>query len=343
MVVAGPCLIYKPYKNPTPKTFMQYTKFGRTGIQTSKVILGTMNFGPHTTEADSYAIMDRALEEGINHFDTANVYGASKGMGATEEIVGNWFKTSGKRHKLLLATKCNGDMGDTIGQGGVNALNIRRSCEASLRRLKTDYIDLYIMHHIDRSVQPEEWMQAMEQLVREGKILYVGSSNFMGWTIAQAMEIQKGRNFLGLVSEQHSYNLTTREAELEVIPACQAYGLAFTPYGPLSGGMLAGKLAQAKQGRRSMDWMKNHSKDFLGSMEKYEAFCAKIGQDPAIVGQSWMLHNPLVTAMISGPRTMAQLEGALNALDFQLTAEQLVEVEAIFDTPKGAAPESYAW
>ncbi len=322
---------------------MQYTKFGRTGIQTSKIILGTMNFGPHTSEPDSFAIMDRALDEGINHFDTANVYGGDLGHGATEEVVGNWFRSSGKRHKLLLATKCNGDMGDTIGHGGVNALNIRRSCEASLKRLKTDYIDLYIMHHIDRSVPPEEWMQAMEQLVREGKILYVGSSNFPGWSIAQAMELQKSRPFLGLVSEQHSYNLTTREAELEVIPACQAYGLAFTPYGPLSGGMLAGKLAAAKTGRRAADWMKNHSKNFIDCMQQYEDFCATIGQDPAIVGQSWMLHNPLVTAMISGPRTMTQLEDALEALEFKLTAEQQAEVESIFHTPHGAAPESYAW
>ena len=318
---------------------MEYVKLGRTGIQTSKIILGTMNFGPHTSEEKSFRIMDYALDAGINHFDTANVYGE----GATEEIIGNWFKEGGKRHKLFLATKCNGDMGDQIGQGGVNALNIRRSCEASLKRLKTDYIDLYIMHHIDRSVQPEEWMQAMEQLVREGKILYVGSSNFSGWSIAQAMERQKNRDYLGLVSEQHSYNLTTREAELEVIPACEEYGLAFTPYGPLSGGMLAGRLADAKEGRRSMDWMKNHSKNFIDSMREYEDFCAKIGQDPAIVGQSWMLQNPHVTAMISGPRTMKQLQDAITSLEFKLSAEQLDEVDDIFATPKGAAPESYAW
>ncbi|MEX0330041.1 MAG: aldo/keto reductase [Puniceicoccaceae bacterium] len=322
---------------------MEYVKFGRAGSQSSKVILGTMNFGPYTSELDSFSIMDAALDKGINHFDTANVYGAHLGAGATEEIVGNWFQASGKRSKLVLATKCNGDMGDQIGFGGVNALNICRSCEASLKRLKTDYIDLYIMHHIDRLVQPEEWMQAMEQLVREGKILYAGSSNFPGWSIAQAMERQKARGFLGLVSEQHSYNLTSRFAELEVIPACEDYGLAFTPYGPLSGVMLAGKLAKAKEGRRSLDWMKNHSKGFIDSMRQYEDFCAKIGLDPAIVGQSWVLHNPHVTAMISGPRTMQQMNDAIAALDVQLTPEQLAEVESIFPTPKGTAPESYAW
>jgi aryl-alcohol dehydrogenase-like predicted oxidoreductase len=322
---------------------MEYVKYGRAGFKTSRVILGTMNFGPFTPEKESFAIMDRALDEGINHFDTANVYGAHLGAGATEEVIGSWFQIGGKRQKLILATKCNGDMGDQIGQGGVNALNIRRSCEASLKRLKTDYIDLYIMHHIDRLVQPEEWMQAMEQLIREGKILYVGSSNFTGWSIAQAMERQKSRDYLGLVSEQHSYNLTTREAELEVIPACEEYGLAFTPYGPLSGGMLAGRLADVKEGRRSTDWMKNHSRKFIEGMQRYENFCAKIDQDPAVVGQAWLLQNPHVTAVIAGPRTMKQLEDAVAAQDFRFTKEQLNEVENIFSTPKGAAPESYAW
>lgn len=321
---------------------MKYEKFGRTGLKLSEVILGTMNFGPLTSASDSFEIMDRALELGINHFDTANTYGGDGHAGRSEAIIGDWFQQSGNRNKVFLTSKVTADMGDQLGQLGINALNIRRSCEASLRRLKTDYIDLYTLHHLDRLVQPEEWMQAMEQLVREGKILYAGSSNFAGWTIAQAMEMQKRRSFLGLVAEQHVYNLHNRAAELEVIPACKAYGLAFTVYSPLAGGLLAGQLSGRTSGRRGT-WLGEQDAATQESVRQYEAHCAKIGHEPALVAQAWLLQNPAVAAVISGPRTMEQLEDAVAATGVYLKPEDIETIEACFRTIKGAAPESYAW
>ncbi|MBZ0274663.1 MAG: aldo/keto reductase, partial [Anaerolineae bacterium] len=196
---------------------MKYVKLGRTGLKVSPLCLGTMNFGPQTTEEDSFAIMDKALDLGINFFDSANVYGWKKGEGVTEQIVGRWFaQGGGRREKVVIATKVYGIMGDWPNQSRLSALNIKRACEDSLKRLKTDYIDLYQMHHIDRDTPWEEIWQAMEQLVREGKVIYVGSSNFAGWHIAQANEIAKSRHFIGLVSEQSLYNLKDRMIELEV-------------------------------------------------------------------------------------------------------------------------------
>ncbi|MCB0031191.1 MAG: aldo/keto reductase, partial [Anaerolineales bacterium] len=189
---------------------MQYTHLGRTGLEVSRFCLGTMNFGPWTSEADSQVMMDAALDAGINFFDTANRYGIWAGTGShhghTEEIIGRWFQQGGgRREKVVLATKLYGAMGDWPNEGKLSALNIKRACEASLKRLQTDYIDVYQMHHVDRDTPWEEIWQGMEQLVREGKILYVGSSNFAGWHIAKANEAAKRRNFMGLVSEQSKY------------------------------------------------------------------------------------------------------------------------------------------
>lgn len=201
---------------------MEYTHLGRTGLKVSRVCLGTMNFGPVTNEEDSFAIMDRALDAGINFFDTANVYGWKRGEGITENIIGRWLKQGGgRREKIVLATKVYGVMGDWPNEGRLSAYHIRRACEESLRRMQTDHIDLYQMHHIDRDTPWEEVWQAMEQLVREGKVIYVGSSNFAGWHIAQANETARARHFMGLVSEQSLYNLNARMIELEVIPACE--------------------------------------------------------------------------------------------------------------------------
>jgi aryl-alcohol dehydrogenase-like predicted oxidoreductase len=200
-----------------------------------------MNFGPQTSEEESFRIMDRALELGINFFDTANVYGQKLGEGVTEQILGRWFaQGGGRREKVVLATKVYNRMGEWPNQSHLSALHIRQACEESLRRLQTDHIDLYQMHHIDRETPWEEIWQAMEQLVREGKVVYVGSSNFAGWHIARANEIARSRHFLGLVSEQSLYNLNARTIELEVLPACEAYGLGVIPWSPLAGGLLGG-------------------------------------------------------------------------------------------------------
>ena len=204
---------------------MHYTNLGRTGLKVSRLCLGTMNFGPHTSEPDSFNIMDNALDAGINFFDTANVYGWKLGEGITEQIIGRWMAETGKRDKIVLATKCYGEMGEGVNEQKLSAYHIRQACEDSLKRLRTDHIDLYQMHHIDRSTPWEEIWQAMEQLVREGKVLYVGSSNFAAIHIVQAQCEARSRNFMGLVSEQSLYNLRARMVELEMIPACEALGL----------------------------------------------------------------------------------------------------------------------
>lgn len=323
---------------------MDYRFLGRTGLRVSPLCLGTMNFGPHTTEADSYAIMDKALELGINFFDTANVYGWKKGEGVTEQIIGRWWaQGGGRREKVVIATKVYGTMGDWPNESKLSALHIKRACEASLKRMQTDYIDLYQMHHIDRDTPWEEIWQAMEQLVREGKVLYVGSSNFAGWHIAKANEAAKQRHFMGLVSEQSLYNLLDRMIELEVIPACQDYGLGLIPWSPLAGGILGGALAREAEGRRASEQAQKRIEKHRAQLERYEAFCAEIGEQPADVALAWMLKNPVVTAPIIGPRTLEQLTGSMRVLDINLSAEQMKTLDDIFPGPGGAAPEAYAW
>jgi len=323
---------------------MQYTHLGRTGLQVSRLCLGTMNFGPQTSEQDSYTIMDRALELGINFFDTANGYGGKKGEGVTEQIIGRWWaQGGGRRDKVVLATKVYGDMGDWPNTGKLSALNIKKACEASLRRLRTDYIDLYQMHHVDRATPWEEIWQAMEQLVGEGKILYVGSSNFAGWHITQANEIARSRHFLGLVSEQSLYNLKARTVEMDVVPACESYGLGVIPWSPLAGGLLGGVLRKIAEGRRASADMQREIEQNRGQLAAYEGFCRDLGEQPADVALAWLLANPVVTAPIIGPRTLEQFDGSLRALEIPMPAETLKKLDEIFPGPGGPAPEAYAW
>ncbi len=323
---------------------MQYTRLGRTGLKVSKLCLGTMNFGPETSEADSFKIMDRALEHGINFFDTANVYGWKKGEGITEKIIGRWFaQGGGRREKVVLATKVYGDMGDWPNTSRLSARHIRQACEDSLNRMQTDYIDLYQMHHIHRETPWEEIWQAMEQLIREGKVIYVGSSNFAGWHIAQANALAEKRNFMGLVSEQSLYNLAARTVELEVIPSCEAHGLGVIPWSPLAGGMLGGVLKKISEGRRASKDMQKRIEKMRPQLESYEKLCKKLGENPADVALAWLLHNPVVTAPIIGPRTVEQLDGSLRALKIKLSQETLKKLDEIFPGPGGAAPEAYAW
>jgi aryl-alcohol dehydrogenase-like predicted oxidoreductase len=323
---------------------MEYVHLGRSGLRVSPLCLGTMNFGPHTSETDSFAIMDKALDLGINFFDTANVYGWKKGEGVTEKIVGRWFaQGGGRREKVVIATKVYGGMGDWPNQSKLSALHIKRACEESLTRMQTDYIDLYQMHHIDRETPWEEVWQAMEQLVREGKVLYVGSSNFAGWHIARAQCAAAERHFMGLVTEQSLYNLAARTVELEVIPACEAYGLGVIPWSPLAGGLLGGALQKATEGRRAEEGRQKEIDKHRAQLKKYEAFCQKIGEDPANVALAWLLANPVVTAPIIGPRTMDQLTGSMRALEIKFTPAQLKKLDEIWPGPGGAAPEAYAW
>ncbi len=323
---------------------MEYVRLGRTGLKVSPLCLGTMNFGSETSEADSFAIMDRAHEVGINFFDTANVYGQKMGEGVTEQIIGRWLaQGGGRREKTVLATKVYARMGEWPNESKLSALHIRRACEGSLRRLQTDHIDLYQMHHIDRETPWEEVWQAMEQLVREGKVIYVGSSNFAGWHIAQACEAAKARHFMGLVTEQCRYSLNHRGVEMEVLPACEAYGLGVIPYSPLAGGLLGGVLKKITTGRRASERMQESITKQRPKLERWEALCAELGEDPANVALAWLLANPVMTAPIIGPRTLEQLDGAMRATEVALSAEALATLDEVFPGPGGPAPEAFAW
>jgi aryl-alcohol dehydrogenase-like predicted oxidoreductase len=303
-----------------------------------------MNFGPQTSEPDSHKIMDSAHEYGINFFDTANRYGGSLGAGATEEIVGRWFaKGDGRRERTVLATKLYGEMSDWPNDSKLSALNIRRALDASLKRLKTDYVDLYQFHHVDRDTPWDEIWQAMETAVAQGKILYAGSSNFAGWHIASAQEAARKRNFTGLVSEQSIYNLLTRDIELEVIPAAQGNGVGIIPWSPLHGGLLGGVLRKERDGKRRLEGRAAETlathRDAIG---QYEDFAEELGKEPGDVGLAWLLHQPAVTAPIIGPRTQDQLDAAVRALDVKLDASALARLDEIFPGKK-TAPEHYAW
>jgi aryl-alcohol dehydrogenase-like predicted oxidoreductase len=323
---------------------MEFTQLGRTGLKVSRLCLGTMNFGPQANEKDSFAIMDKALDLGINFFDTANVYGWKLGEGVTEKIIGRWFaQGGGRRDKVVIATKLYGRMSEWPNQSRLSALNIRKACEASLKRMQTDYIDLYQFHHMDRNAPWEEIWQAMEVLVQQGKVLYAGSSNFAGWHIAQAQEAARARHFMGLVSEQSLYNLDARMIELEVIPACREYGLGLIPWSPLAGGLLGGVLQKIKEGRRASKDKQKEVKEKRAKLEKWEKFCKAMGEHPADVALAWLLHNKAVTAPIIGPRTMDQLTGSLRALKIKLGRDELKKLDEIFPGPGGEAPEAYAW
>jgi aryl-alcohol dehydrogenase-like predicted oxidoreductase len=303
-----------------------------------------MNFGPQTGEPEAFAIMDRALELGINFFDTANVYGWKTGQGITEQIIGRWLaQGGGRREKIVLATKVYGRMGEGPNDRGLSAYHIQRACEESLRRLRTDHIDLYQMHHVDRETPWEEIWEAMDRLVSQGKVIYVGSSNFAGWHLAQAQAQAARRNMLGLVSEQSLYNLTERSVELEVIPACQGLGMGLLPWSPLAGGLLGGALQKVKEGRRSSERIQREVERLREPLQAYEDLCRGWGLAPSVVALAWLLHQPAVTSPIIGPRTMEQLEATTQALEVKFDAEQLEALDRIWPGPGGPAPEAYAW
>lgn len=346
---------------------MQYAHLGRTGLVVSRLCLGTMNFGWKTPEDESLAILDQALDLGFNFLDTANAYGFKIGEGITERLLGKWLAQGGRRERIVLATKVYVPMGHGVNDRGLSAWHIRQACEASLRRMQTDHIDVYYMHHIDRGAPTvldkkvwslsdvdlyrpahlkretpwEEIWEAMETLVRQGKVIYVASSNFAAWNIAQACEKANQRHFLGLVAEQSLYNLNARTVELEVVPACREYGVGLVPWSPLAGGLLGGILDRADNSRRAAatEQIEKHR----ARLEAYEAFCRELGEKPADVAVAWLLANPIVTSPIIGPRTLEQLTTGLRTLDIRLDVAAITRLDQIFPGPGGEAPEAYAW
>jgi aryl-alcohol dehydrogenase-like predicted oxidoreductase len=329
---------------------MEYRRLGKNGVWVSPLCLGTMNFGWHTSEKDSFALMDRALDLGVNFFDTADVYGWAVARGTTEEIIGRWLAQGGRRDSIVLATKVYNLMTrpglrpePNRDRRSLSALKIIRHCEDSLKRLKTDVIDVYQMHHVDRDCPWEEIWQAMDTLRQQGKIIYVGSSNFAGWDIAAANEIARHRNQQPLVSEQSIYHLDNRMVELEVVPACRHYGMGLIPWSPLAGGLLGGALKKRAEGRRSGDDFEKNVDKKRDKLQAFESLAAELGEEPANVALAWLLHNPVVTAPIIGPRTGEQLEQTLRCTELKLEPSVLERLDAIFPGPGGEAPKAYAW
>jgi NDP-hexose 2,3-enoyl reductase len=323
---------------------MEYTRLGRTGLSVSRLCVGTMNFGWQIGEADSHAVLDRAVDSGLNFVDTANMYGREDGDGLSERIIGSWLDKSGNRDRMVLATKAYAPMSDWPNDGGLSARHLIASCEASLRRLRTDWIDLYQMHHVDRTTPWEEIWQAMETLVGQGKIRYAGSSNFAGWHLASAQASAERRHFLGLVSEQCRYHLMTRQAELEVLPAAAHLGIGILPYSPLNFGALSGALRKQREGipGRSLLHAADRVEPHRAAIERYERLCADVGEEPATVAIAWLLSRPEVTAPVLGPRTPEQLDLPIRALTTPLSGETLAALDEIFP-PVGPAPEAWAW
>jgi len=330
---------------------IEHKRLGKHGVLVSNLCLGTMNFGWHTSEEDSFKIMDRALELGINFFDTADVYGWAVENGLTEEIIGRWFaQGGGRRDAVVLATKVFNPVDRKANKPEVNsdgrslsAYKIRKHCEGSLNRLQTDWIDLYQMHHIDHNCPWDETWQAFDSLVKQGKVVYVGSSNFAGWDIATACQEASKRGLMGLVSEQSIYHLDNRMIELEVIPACRHYGLGLIPWSPLGGGLLGGALEKSQSGRRKGEEFEKTVQEKRDQLEQYETLCKELGEPPAAVALAWLLSNPIVTAPIIGPRTVEQLESAIRATEITLDEEVLAKLDDIFPGPGGEAPMAYAW
>ena len=321
---------------------MQYRQLGRSALKVSALGLGTMNFGPRTSEQESFDILNQAMDAGINFIDTANQYGGDLGVGTTETILGKWFaEDKSRRERLVLATKVHEPMSNDINDRGLSARHIQMACDASLKRLGVDHIDLYQMHHIDRTAPIEEVWQAMDRLITQGKITYVGSSNFPGWAIARANEKAIAKQSLGLIAEQSLYNLIERRVELEVLPACREYGLGLIPWSPLAGGLLAGT-QNASQGRRQSADMQTAIAQRADQLNQFEQLCAEQGESPSAIAIAWLLHQPGVAATIVGPGNVQQLTSVLHAPGIQLDESTLQKIDKIFP-PCGEAPEAYAW
>lgn len=325
---------------------MKYTYLGRSGLEISRLVLGTLNFGPEASEEQSWAIMDRAHELGINFFDTSNVYGWRRGEGWTEQIIGRWIaQGGGRRERTVLATKIYNPMSDWPNDRGLSARHIRQACDAALQRLQTDHVDILQMHHVDRNTPWDEIWEAMDVLRSQGKITYIGSSNFAGWHIAQGQEAALQRKRLGLVSEQSIYNLLTRDIELEVLPAAQNYGLGLLAWSPLHRGLLAGALRAEREsgaplagGRYPTEAIEN----LRPQLQAWEDFCDEMGEHPAHVAIAWLLTRPGVAAPVTGPVSVEQLEQLVRAFEIHLDVDALKRIDDIFPGLK-TAPEQYAF
>ena len=320
---------------------MEYTYLGRTGMKVSRLCLGTMNFGPTTDEKEAFRIMDRALDAGINFFDTANMYGFRPDThvnrrGWTEEILGRYFRQgNNRRERVVLATKVFAKMFDPNDgpndDFGLSAYKIRRHLEGSLRRMQTDHIELYYMHGYDPHCPWDEAWGAFEAAVHQGKVDYIGSSNFSLDNIIEAQKAAEKRNFLGLVCEQHRYNLLCRAVENDYLPMVKKMGIGVVGFSPLMGGMLSGSIVKGMtEGGRSTKYAGKLDEARLEQLKKYSALCDELGESESDVALAWILNNEAMTCPIVGPRTVEQFENCLRAVEIELPEDFLAELDKIF-------------
>jgi len=315
---------------------MEYRSFGRTGVQVSALCLGCMNFGDSNSGADedeSIRIVHTAMDAGINFLDTANVYG----RGRSETITGKSLATDGRRDRVFLATKFYNKMADDDPNAwGSHRFHIVRACEDSLRRLQTDHIDLYQVHRPRLSIPIDETLRALDDLVKQGKVRYIGTSTFAAWQLTEALWAAKELGLNRFVSEQPPYNLLDRRIERELIPYCRTYGVAVIPWAPIAGGLLSGKyrLGQSRPegARYEKGAFANRDNDkALERVERYLELCDAREWVPARFALAWCLAQPGITSPIIGPRSSEQLADYLAAADLKITADDLKEVDGIFE------------
>lgn len=316
---------------------MEYKKLGKSGLWVSRLVLGTMNFGSSITEKEAFYIMDAALDIGINYFDTANNYGKSiQKEGISEAILGKWFeKGGGRREKVILSTKVYEPMRreDPNDVPGLSAYKVRRHFEDSLRRLKTDHVEIYYMHHVDRSISWDEVLPVFHGMIQRGDIDYLASSNFAGWNIADVQAEAKKANMFGLICEQHKYNLLNRMPELEVLPSAVNHGIGVVAWSPLEGGLLS----------RNVRNRQIENEELCHRLQQFHRLSMEAGEKEDTLALAWLLSNPAVTAPIIGPRTPEQLYETVRAVEIGINDSLMKELDKIFPGPGGQAPEAYAW
>lgn len=329
---------------------MEFRSLGRTGLTVSEICLGTMTFGNQTDEPEAFAIMDVAAEAGVNFLDTADVYplgGTLETVGRTEEIVGKWLK--GKRDRFVLATKCTAPVGPGPNDRGSSRRHILQAVDASLRRLQTDYIDLYQMHHVDTGTPMEEIVRTLDDLVRAGKVRYVGVSNYPAWRMALMLGIADRHGWERLASDQPRYNLLFREIETEIVPLCQHEGLGILPYNPLAGGFLTGRYRkgqEAEEGTRfalaraGPIYQQRYWQDAqFDAVERLRDFFEQRQRSLTQVALAWVLGRPGITSAILGASRAEQLHETLPAVKLKLTSEELAFCDQIwYSIPRSSNP-----
>jgi len=335
---------------------MEYRSMGRTGVQVSKICLGCMMFGLRTEPEEAYRIIDKAIEGGINFFDTANAYS----LGRSEEITGEGLKRNSKRHRIVLATKVFAPMNqDDPNARGIHRRHIIEQCEASLKRLQTDYIDLYQIHRPVASVPIDETLRALDDLVRSGKVRYIGTSTYAAWQLVESLWVAKEYGLNRFVTEQPPYNLLERRVERELLPMARTYGFAIIPWSPLAGGLLTGKYTkdgdQPENTRFTKEWngwrAQEAFQQALKVVDQLKALAESKGCTLSQFSLAWVAQQPGITSPIIGPRTLEQLEDNLRAADLTLSEEELKKIDAI--VPPGRAvfpmynadfgPHPYRW